>query len=69
MIEEGLNGRTTVHADPVEGEWLNGADYLLPCLKSHAPVDLAIIALGANDLKARFAATATDIAFSLGIGG
>jgi lysophospholipase L1-like esterase len=66
VIEEGLNGRTTVHPDPVEGEWLNGADYLLPCLKSHAPVDLVIIALGANDLKARFAVTATDIAFSLG---
>jgi lysophospholipase L1-like esterase len=66
VIEEGLNGRTTVHADPVEGEWLNGADYLLPCLKSHAPVDLVVIALGANDLKARFAVTAADIAFSLG---
>jgi len=66
VIEEGLNGRTTVHADPVEGEWLNGADYLLPCLKSHAPVDLVVIALGANDLKARFAVTAADIAYSLG---
>ena len=53
MIEEGLNGRTTVFDDPIEPD-RRGADYLPPCLRSHAPLDLLIIALGCNDLKARF---------------
>ena len=53
VIEEGLNGRTTVFDDPIEPD-RRGADYLPPCLRSHAPLDLLIIALGCNDLKARF---------------
>lgn len=61
VIEEGLNGRTTVFDDPIEPD-RRGSDYLPPCLRSHAPLDLLIIALGCNDLKARFAATAGDIA-------
>jgi len=36
VIEEALNGRTTVREDPVE-EDKNGKDYLRPCLESHAP--------------------------------
>jgi lysophospholipase L1-like esterase len=35
---------------------------LPPCLRSHAPLDLLIIALGCNDLKQRFSASAGDIA-------
>ena len=62
VIEEGLNGRTTVWDDPVEGEWKNGLKYLLPCLESHAPVDLVILMLGTNDLKTRFSVPASDIA-------
>jgi lysophospholipase L1-like esterase len=65
VIEEGLNGRTTVWDDPIEGEFLNGKKYLLPCLKTHAPVDLVIIMLGTNDLKKRFSVTAYDIAMSI----
>jgi len=65
VIEEGLNGRTTVWDDPVEGEFLNGKKYLLPCLKTHTPVDLVIIMLGTNDLKKRFSVTAYDIAMSI----
>ena len=57
VIEEGLNGRTTVFDDPIEPD-RRGADYLPPCLRSHAPLDLLIIALGCNDLKARFCALA-----------
>lgn len=66
VIEEGLPGRTTVHADPVEGAHMNGRDYLLPCLRSHRPLDVVAIMLGSNDLKARFAVPATDIAAGAG---
>lgn len=62
VIEEGLCGRTTVWDDPIEGEWLNGKRYLLPCLLTHAPLDLAVVMLGTNDLKMRFSASARDIA-------
>jgi lysophospholipase L1-like esterase len=67
VVEEGLNGRTTVFDDPVEGLHKNGLKYLLPCLESHAPVDLVIIMLGTNDLKPRFCASAYDIALSAGV--
>jgi len=67
VIEEGLNGRTTVFNDPVEGEFLNGLKYLTPCLKSHSPIDLVILMLGTNDLKARFSLTAFEIALSIEI--
>lgn len=67
VIEEGLNGRTTVWDDPVRGgPKRNGSLYLLPCLESHAPIDLLVILLGTNDLKARFAVTPYDIGESMG---
>ena len=65
VIEEGLNARTTVREDPVE-EYKNGKDYLRPCLESHRPLDLVIIALGVNDLKTRFFASASDVADGAG---
>jgi lysophospholipase L1-like esterase len=61
VIEEGLNGRTTVHDDPFE-PFRNGLAYLNPCLLSHAPLDLIVIALGCNDLKHRFGLSPGDIA-------
>jgi lysophospholipase L1-like esterase len=61
IIEEGLNGRTTVWDDPIEG-YKNGQTYLIPCLQSHKPVDLVILMLGTNDLKHRFSLSAYDIA-------
>lgn len=61
IIEEGLNGRTTIWDDPIEGE-KNGKKYLIPCLESHMPLDLVIIMLGTNDLKLRFNKSAFDIA-------
>ena len=66
VIEEGLNGRTTVHDDPVEGEHKNGRAYLPACLETHHPVDLVILMLGTNDLKQRFSVSAADIAASAG---
>jgi lysophospholipase L1-like esterase len=64
IIEEGLLGRTTVWDDPVEGV-MSGKAYLVPCLRSHAPLDLVILMLGTNDLKQRYAVSAADIAISV----
>ena len=66
VIEEGLNGRTTVWDDPIEG-YKNGRDYLIPCLGTHHPLDLVIIMLGTNDLKMRFSLPAYDIASGAGV--
>lgn len=67
VIAEGLNGRTAVHPDPVEGTWLNGSTYLLPCLKSHKPLDVVAIMLGTNDMKARFGVPPSDVARGIGV--
>lgn len=64
IIEEGLNGRTTVWDDPIEG-FKNGETYLTPCLDSHAPMDLVIIMLGTNDTKKRFSLCSLDIAMGM----
>ena len=65
VIEEGLNGRTTLWDDPfMDGR--NGQPYLLPCLRSHAPVDLVILMLGTNDLKTIFGRHAHEIALGAG---
>lgn len=61
IIEEGLPGRTSVMDDPLL-EGMNGMDYIVPCIKSHAPVELVIIMLGTNDTKERFGLTAHNIA-------
>jgi lysophospholipase L1-like esterase len=65
VIEEGLNGRTTVWEDPIE-EYKCGKDHLIPCIKTHQPLDLLIILLGTNDLKMRFSLSAFDIAQGAG---
>jgi lysophospholipase L1-like esterase len=64
VIEEGQNGRTTVWDDPVEGR-KNGLAYLVPCLESHAPLDLVVLMLGTNDLKQRFSVPPFDIGWSV----
>lgn len=64
VIEEGLNGRTTNLDYYIEPD-RNGKRYLTPCLYTHAPVDLVIMALGGNDLKAFFNREAEDIAKGL----
>ena len=50
VIAEGLNGRTATVERP-DSEGRNGLPYLLPCLLSHAPVDLVVIFLGTNDVN------------------
>jgi lysophospholipase L1-like esterase len=66
VIEEGLNGRTTVWDDPIEG-YKNGREYLIPCLETHHPLDLVVLLLGTNDLKMRFSVSAGDIANGAGV--
>lgn len=65
VIEEGLSGRTTVRDDPIEGPFKNGRSYLRACLLSHAPLDLIILMLGTNDLKARFSQPASEVAMGM----
>jgi lysophospholipase L1-like esterase len=65
VIPEGLNGRTTVWDDPIEG-YKSGKEYLIPCLETHKPLDLVIIMLGTNDLKMRFSLPTSDIAKGAG---
>ena len=67
LIEECLPGRTTVHDDPIEGRHKNGLAALPIVLESHRPIDLVLIMLGTNDLKARFAVTPDDIANAVGV--
>ena len=62
VVEEGLPGRTTVFDDPISGAHKNGLRVLPAILETHAPVDLVILMLGTNDLKARFSLPAEDIA-------
>lgn len=66
VVEEGLNGRTTLWDDPIEG-FKNGKEYLIPCLATHCPIDLVVLMLGTNDLKKRFSVSAYDIAQSAGV--
>ncbi|MDO5640932.1 MAG: SGNH/GDSL hydrolase family protein [Paracoccus sp. (in: a-proteobacteria)] len=57
VIAEGLNGRTTAFDDPAAPCERNGAKTLPMLLASHAPLDLVIIMLGTNDLKAYISPT------------
>ncbi len=61
IVEEGLGGRTTIWDDPYE-TGRNGRTYLLPCLRSHAPVDVLVLMLGTNDTKTIFGRSAAEIA-------
>lgn len=55
IIEEGLNSRTLISVDKRrDREGRSGAEYLLPCLDSHDPIDLVIIMLGTNELKTEY---------------
>jgi lysophospholipase L1-like esterase len=65
IVEEGLNGRTTVWDDPLE-PYRNGREFLMPCLLSHHPLDLVVVLLGTNDLP-RSGVTARDIAAGAGM--
>lgn len=65
VVIEGLPGRTTVHDDPIEGDFRNGLRILPAILHSHRPIDLLAICLGTNDLKLRFGLSAQEVALGL----
>ena len=65
LVEECLPGRTTAYPDPQEGPEYNGLPFLKPALLSHAPLDMVIIMLGTNDMKARFSASADAVTTNL----
>jgi lysophospholipase L1-like esterase len=66
VVSDGLNGRTTIFDDPIEGMDKNGRRALVPQIESHRPVDLVLIMLGTNDLKSRFAVSGATIAAGAG---
>ncbi|GAA5137763.1 SGNH/GDSL hydrolase family protein [Prosthecobacter algae] len=66
VIEEGQNGRTTVHEDPLN-ICRKGKDYLPACLESQKPLDLVILMLGTNDLKSTFHVPPGEIAAGAGV--
>ena len=63
VIEEGLNGRTTVRDDMCHlNTNLNGIRALPMLLEAHKPLDAIVIMLGTNDCKTCFHASAEQIA-------
>lgn len=64
IIEEGLNGRTTVFQYR-DRFGKSGLEYLRPCMDSHHPLDYVILCLGANDTKREFGKSAEEIALGL----
>ena len=62
IIEEGLNSRTLISNDTRPGkEGKNGYEYLIPCLDTHDPINLVVLMLGTNELKATYNKTAKEI--------
>lgn len=64
VLEEGVNGRTTVFEDPVRGD-KNGLAHLVTVRKTHMPIDVMVIMLGSNDLQDRFGMSAGAIGFAM----
>ncbi|MBO46065.1 MAG: arylesterase [Planctomycetes bacterium] len=64
IVEEGLNGRTTVHNEK-ERPFRSGLDLFPVILESHAPIDLVVLMLGTNDLKSRFNRTEFEISMDI----
>ena len=62
LVEEGLPGRTAQFDDPVMGAHMNGVAGLKMALESHGPLDVLVLMLGTNDVKARFSANAEAVA-------
>jgi lysophospholipase L1-like esterase len=61
VIEDCLNGRTTVLDDPVR-PGRNGLHGLAQRVETHAPLALVVLMLGTNDFQAMFQHTAQDAA-------
>jgi lysophospholipase L1-like esterase len=65
VIAEGLNGRTAT-VDSPWSEGRNGLPYLVPCLQSHAPVDVLVIYLGTNDVNPAYGLSEEHVARCVG---
>ncbi|MFN4261536.1 MAG: SGNH/GDSL hydrolase family protein [Gemmataceae bacterium] len=65
VIEEALNGRTTVRDSPYAAN-RSGKEMLPPLLEAHSPLDLVIVMLGTNDLQVHQQATAAMAARGCG---
>lgn len=62
VIEEGLNGRTTMFDDAVAAKpYRNGLTQLPICLEAHYPIDLVIFMLGTNDTKIQYSPSVEKI--------
>lgn len=64
IIPEGLPGRALSVYDK-ENDIMSGLNYIIPCIKSHMPLDYVIVLLGTNDLKQKFNITSETIAQNL----
>ena len=64
VVEEGLNGRTTVFRNPVV-PYTNAEDHIKPILLSAAPIDLLILMLGGNDFQIQIASTPDATAYGM----
>jgi lysophospholipase L1-like esterase len=58
VVTDGLRGRTTAYDEHLADCDRNGARVLPTSLYAHAPLNLVILMLGANDLKPHIAGTA-----------
>lgn len=65
VVAEGLNGRTTVFDDHMAAADRNGIRLLPSLLDTHAPLDLVILFLGANDMKPWIAGRALAARFGM----
>jgi lysophospholipase L1-like esterase len=65
VVEEGLNGRTTVFDVPADPD-RNGLTYLPVALETHAPVDVLVLFLGVNDMFLPHPVSARWVAASVG---
>ena len=63
VVEEGLNGRTTMFDDKVAKKpYRNGLTQLPIILEQQYPIDLVIFMLGTNDTKIQYSKTSQEIA-------
>lgn len=68
VLEEGLNGRTTVHHDPLMAEYeTSGREPMATIMHSHKPIDCVVLMLGTNDLKCHLGLTPYQVANGAGI--
>jgi len=65
VIEDGLNGRTVTVDDPYFPNRVGMRDFE-NALDAHAPLDLVVIQLGVNELKAHFGLSAGMVASGIG---